>query len=325
MEKLKVSMFFCGGAGINVFKTLVKVEHKLYEENNTVNLIDTSKSNLKGLNEYLNNTTIIGAEGSGKDRSKYADVMRQTLAAREFEFGDINILVGALSGGSGSIILPELAQRIFMMDKKVIMYTMCDTKSEIACKNTAATLLSLNKVANAGGYIPMVLTCNDAVGRKKVNDNLARKIQLTLIALLDENIEELDKSDKINVFSPTGRKGLYLSYQSDIMDEEDNLVGPGEFPLPAQLGGHTWHTLVDINPDGMASDARAIADFMGIDEEFYYVALQGADVPEALLTKLNMQISDYKAAKIASGVAAEKLSVDTVEHSSGLTLAVDDK
>lgn len=228
-----INIYNCGGAGINIGK---KVEGYLATTSRNLAptrsyYIDTSRSNLRssGVNEsrcYL----IPGCDGAGKKRAKNYPLIHQHTPsiANEFEPSDLNIFVCSTSGGSGNVIAAKMLAEVVARGKNGIVFAIGSHESAVTCQNSIDTWATLNGIAQAGNFSPVVFyESNGSNERNNEVDSIIVEGVIAVLDLMSNTHERLDSQDVINWLNPNTK---------------------GEFPHQALL--------LDIIPAGEECDIR---------------------------------------------------------------------
>ena len=189
-----VSVIACGGAGLNMLRRVLpdikgRVSYKL---------LDTSIANLQPGEKAF----IIGGGGSGLVQDQNADAANKAIAGisdEELGLSDINIVIFALSGGSGAVVGPKLIHDIAGRRKKlVIALVVSSTQSKKHTTNTMDTLRGLRKKCDdVGLYLPITIFDNNAGGRAAVDRAFTYKLA-RLVDLLTAPTIEIDKNDRVH-------------------------------------------------------------------------------------------------------------------------------
>lgn len=200
----KVMIYACGGAGINITAASERVRTSTagsgYAQIEQV-YIDTSRSNLRNMEAAEEFTYLIeGLDGSGYVRAQnhgpIADSINPIL--HKFKPGYLNIVVSSLSGGSGSVIAPELVSELLARDENVIVIGIGSSESLIETENTLKTLKSYANIA-ATRETPVIMEFIDnAVCGRKEADEIAYMTFLRLASLFSGQHHELDSADLRN-------------------------------------------------------------------------------------------------------------------------------
>lgn len=303
----------CGGCATNIIKSFLK-ENKRFDEKVGIKVIDTSLSNVNGLDTAVEFLPINGL-GSGKDRAKNFNAIKEYLDVNTQltkEATDISVLVFATGGGSGSIIAPLLAQKILHNTKKgVLLVGILDASSERDCINTINTLKTLSGLAKEYNlYFPIVLFDNSNAGRFKVNKSAAMRIGQFIDLMTSREIEEFDYTDRMNFVRPTTMNcpsGLYLF--SIITGDE---ASEGEVNVQMKPNSQV-HAVVSVDDTGAPVKVLSSVAYFGYSETKRYMAVNGLSIPEELLQKLKETHERYRDAVSAQDDTEGKLTVDE-EH-----------
>lgn len=169
-----------GGAGTNIVSALGEISDREAMANSRNVYIDTSRSNLSSdiADENVFIVTRDGKEldGSGGVRATNVDPIAAEMrnAIRQFKPAKYNIIVGSISGGSGSVILTLLAQELLSAGHKCVFVLIGSSESEIRVINTVRSLGSLEITATATKR-PVVAVYVDykrGTARKVVDNNV---------------------------------------------------------------------------------------------------------------------------------------------------------
>lgn len=312
----------CGGCATNIMKTFLKENHR-FDENVGIKVIDTSLSNVNGLDKAVEFLPINGL-GSGKDRAKNFNSIKEYLDVHPEltkEAPDISVLVFATGGGSGSIIAPLLAQKILHnTNKAVLLVGVLDASSERDCINTINTLKSLSGLAKEHNlYFPIVLFDNGTgAGRFKVNKAASMRIAQFCDLMTSREIEEFDYTDRMNFIRPTTMNcpsGLYLF--SIVSGDEESA---GEVNVQMKPNSQV-HSVVTIDDVGAPTKVLSNVAYFGYSETKRYAAFNGLSIPEALLNGLKEIHERYRDAVAANDSTAGKLTIDeTKDPNAGMVL-----
>lgn len=232
MKHNVISIFGCGGAGINLITPFLKHHGKKepgFAEMKPI-FLDTSDSNMrKGVPEeqvYL----IDGLDGSGKKRdSNYQAISEKAKdILHRFKPTDINVVVHSASGGSGSVIGPVLVSELLARGESVVVLMVGSTDSRIEAKNTANTLKSYEVIAEKR-QMPVVAVYYEntkAEPRGKIDVKVHTSLVMLTAIFSGEN-RELDSADlknflnypRVTSFSP---KLSYLDFFSKSVEVAKN-------------------------------------------------------------------------------------------------------
>lgn len=204
IPKGRVSVFFCGGAGVNIAQAVIAAT-KRYDQQGVgeieITMIDSSSSNLPRNVDLKNVYLLKDMDGAGKDRAKvHAAVSKAALDILEKHTpGDLSIVVGSLAGGSGSVAAPILLKSLLDQGKMAIAIGITSQDSTKEITNTINTLKSYEKIAELTGR-PVVLYTQvngDSDEHEKINTAIASAI-LMLATLASRQNTGLDSADLNN-------------------------------------------------------------------------------------------------------------------------------
>lgn len=295
MERnVNLRIIAAGGAAINIL-------HKYRSEYGGVNkeigantikhvAIDTSVSNIDKAGfvaidpndeaefeeGYIDVTPYVIAEsGAGKNRASLLKDIQWKLDKSGVynEFGDINIFIFSMSGGSGSVIAPLLIREAGKRGKRIIAIGIVDACSETDCFNSINTIRTLEAFAKDEKiYIPSMIFNNVEVGRVKVNLSIIDRLHQLEGLFVCPGIEEVDYTDKMNFLSPVGivssvKPGLY-NMSIGALDDKGEVYGlPGEDTVDLS-NGTPVHSTFTVSDDGLAPDIVTGVLYLGIVEDY---------------------------------------------------------
>lgn len=148
----KVVIFSCGGAAINaasVFETC-RNQQEIGAASVEVVYLDTSSANFNDKIPESARFVVPGdKDGSGGDRRENSAVIAQSIDAllSKFKPGYCNIVLSSGSGGSGSVIAPNLVSRLIDREVPVIPMIIGDARQGHWIKNTLGTLATYEKIS----------------------------------------------------------------------------------------------------------------------------------------------------------------------------------
>lgn len=258
-----VTLFACGGAGVNIAKNNLEPVREANELGMAAIqpvYIDTSHSNGKGLPEEY--TYIFeGMDGSGKVRAEnYEEISKYTREIlRKFPPSDLAIVLSSASGGSGSVIGPSLVSELHSNDIPVIVIAIGSTDSAQEIKNTLNTLKSYEGVAQKREK-PVVMAYfeNSRDNSRKVVDQGVTEIITALMTVFSRENSELDSKDLENFLNFT-KAGLTTSFKTpklvglkqllntQVQDMDDVTTGNVITMVSLLASGEELH--VDFKPD----------------------------------------------------------------------------
>lgn len=204
---MRAMIYACGGAGTNIIAAAKNLLSTRFGDLQVdVAYIDTSRSNLGG--KVPNDKIFIvegGTDGSGKIRAENAQHIHDSIPSIlvEHPAGDYNIVVSSLSGGSGSVIAPELVSELHARNHNVSTMGIGSTGSVKEVENTLKTLQSYSNIAKNRGR-PVVMSYYQNVpgtySPKQVDSELIADVEalLTLFSVASISGTGLDTTDLRN-------------------------------------------------------------------------------------------------------------------------------
>lgn len=270
-NKGKIVLIGCGGAGVSIVGNLH--EHLMELGNGfskvEVEYVDTSTANVKNFkynedNFYHIKSTKVGEEisGSAAERRENAEHISAGMIGymndKKFDSGELAtyyVLIGSASGGSGSVILPNLLKHLLDKNIPVLPILVGDTSNDQYTDNTLWTLASMNGVVNVTGK-PVTMLYRDnmkAVDNKGgtsskrdiVDKEIFNKLSV-LSAFLSGDASDIDQKDMAAFIDQSIYKkrpikpGLYML---------DVAIGDVKLPTHLTLTGVRTLTTKDISPD----------------------------------------------------------------------------
>ena len=205
-----ISLYACGGTATNIAK-------KLHRDNtNSQNgagfgvistfYIDTSSSNVteevanSGSFFRISGTEAEPINGSGMVRKANHKAISRAIPEilHSFKPGVLNIVLHSASGGSGSVIGPELVSELLNNNEAVIVITVGSTTCVKEITNTQDTIASYQSISSKRGKPVMVSYLENGIKPMRVNDDMARLQILLLAAIWSGENFGLDDSDLYN-------------------------------------------------------------------------------------------------------------------------------
>lgn len=186
---MTISIYAAGGTGVNIAKLIKDLD-------TNVVYIDTSLSNLKSV-ESSNVFLVEGMDGAGKNRSvayaNFKDISEDVLLKHK-PSDQLNIVIGSLSGGSGSILAPLITKELLARGHSVIVIGIDSKHSVIEMNNTVKTLKTYKSISdNANKAVSLYYIEN--TNRSDADRRAVHFINL-LSLLTDKKVtEEFDNSD----------------------------------------------------------------------------------------------------------------------------------
>lgn len=200
----KVVIYACGGAGINI-ASMSEHHRKNEAESGFAKLeqvyIDTSRSNLRNKQASQDFTYLIeGLDGSGYVRAQNHEPIQDAInpILHKFKPGYLNIVISSLSGGSGSVIAPELVSELLARDENVIVIGIGSSESAIETENTLKSLKSYARIAEQRDNPVVMEFIDNAVCGRKEADEIAYATFAKLSSLFSGQHHELDSADLRN-------------------------------------------------------------------------------------------------------------------------------
>jgi hypothetical protein len=206
----KVRLYAAGGAGVNIASTLdgkAPQDDPAYAQLD-ITYVDTSKSNLLGRQIDPAKIYLIGddqsdeeKDGAGKKRKTHLEDIKDCAPSiiQKYPAGDLSIVLGSLSGGSGSVIGPLITRALIQAGKPVINIGIGTTTSVIEINNTIATFKSYEGlVKTLSAPITLAHFQNSVDTPRHVVNDEVRRLIASLMMLYSRQNSELDSQDLIN-------------------------------------------------------------------------------------------------------------------------------
>jgi hypothetical protein len=204
MNPKSVSIFACGGCGINIGRTFEAKfnEVKALEFSAlppSVYYIDTSDSNLRRHGIDQDRVFLFeGKDGGGKYRPENHSVIVKTMPnlLQKFEPSAFNIIVCSTGGGSGAVIGHVLLNELRRQNAAALVILIGSTASLAEIENGVKALRSLDKIAHDDNK-PVVCSYleNSPEGGRSAVDAHALEELLALVGLFAGQHDELDSTD----------------------------------------------------------------------------------------------------------------------------------
>lgn len=356
-RNINLSIIACGGAGINILRKYWESyggDCKYASPNRVRQVaIDTSTSNLAKA-EFPHRPAgtdledgcieveefVIGENGAGKNRASILkDIQYKLDKSKVYDtFGDINIFIFSMSGGSGSVIAPLLIREAGKRGKRIIAIGIVDACSETDCFNSINTIRTLESFAKSEKiYIPSLIFSNINVGRIKVNMSIISRLNQLEGLFVTPEIAEVDFTDKMNFLSPVGivpsiSYGLYnMSIKAIDPATGESYSLPGEDEINAsELASTPVHATFSVSEDGLAPDIITGVLYLGIVEDvnktnpFFslpFTINTGLAISSELIDTLNAKEARFERAnsfKAKSDVSDKLQAKDGEESSTGI-------
>lgn len=253
-----VRFWACGGTGIDLLRDYREAQGltdpDLYSEEH-YSYIDTSDSNMHGLDKSSANEVyrVKGTDGGGKDRefvkTKFIPVLAEVMMT--FPAGDMNVLVGSPSGGTGSACIPQIAKELLKAGESVAVVLVADHTSSTSSANCIMCLTELEQLTQlTGKSIAIHWSTNDRKKSHLDNGTEAKFVMAALSLLGSGKNHKLDSSDIRNFLDYTTithhKAGLgNLRVTNDI----SKWAGIGQIATFAALLGDELATVPEIEAD----------------------------------------------------------------------------
>lgn len=229
-----MNVYCCGGAGVNMGFLLRKasfLNNPGYARMKII-FVDTAIANFRGRNTDGEEIYIIeGRDGSGgirKENSKTIaasmdDVLLRHPAAR------YNIVISSVSGGSGSVIAPNLVAKLLAEDFLAVGIVIGDTSTGVYADNNVKTIQSFSNVVSKFPQktLPLTVVLNHASRTRLSVDNAVCQHVAYYAALFSESLMALDYSDIYNWVHQervTGIKAPLTMVSANYSDENGMLL-----------------------------------------------------------------------------------------------------
>lgn len=201
MEQGKVRLYGCGGLGTNVVKDYIGRKTTPGFATPLVSFVDTSRSNLSGIEDESSIFVLENTDGSGKVRkenhAQISAAVKQILLKQTPE--DFNIVVFSASGGSGSVIGPLLAKELASRGHSVVVLLAGSSESTITAQNSLNTIKSLAAISKqVETPIVMFYRHNGGECTRSVVDGQLHLAISSLCYLTSRQNDELDTKDIAN-------------------------------------------------------------------------------------------------------------------------------
>jgi hypothetical protein len=201
MEQGKVRLYGCGGLGTNIVKDYIGRQPAPGFAITLPSFIDTSRSNLAGIEDEKTIYVLDKTDGSGKVRkenhAQISAAVKQILLQQPPE--DFNIVVFSASGGSGSVIGPLLAKELLARGHSVVVCLAGSSESTITAQNTLNTLKSLSAISKQiDTPVVMFYRHNGGECTRSVVDGQLNLAISSLCYLTSRQNDELDTKDVAN-------------------------------------------------------------------------------------------------------------------------------
>lgn len=271
----QLRVYACGGAGMNIGHLLE--EHRGHPgpamADINVTYLDTSDSNLRPDTPMDHVYFIDGINGSGKVRSENAEKIKQSVkdAFQKHPPMDVNVVLHAGGGGSGSVFGPYVVSQLLALDKPVVVLVIGSAVTRTDAQNTLNVIKSYEGISNARKAPVVFLYEQNSREKSRADvDQLMRGTIVSIALLWSQQNRELDTKDLSNFlrfdripgigFGPglvhmtiTGSEGNQdktygetISVATLALNGQDTIIDP---PPPVQFVGY----MADDAPDPIKS------------------------------------------------------------------------
>lgn len=307
----KLTMYLCGGLGLNVAKELSKFlsQEKGFADSNIV-CIDTSRSNLDFKDDDCVDLYLLhGLDGGGKIRKDNINAITSTALdiLQKHKPSCYNIIINSAGGASGSTIGPVLAKHLLDKDKMVVVITVGSTASHIEATNTLNTLKSYDGITKVTKKPLAMVYLENKTGqsRSEINKRIVYAVNDLKVLFSGQNAE-LDSRDLYNWlrFERSTSIEPRLTVLTIGSDEELSKVNLGVVHSVAIL------TSSDVDPDfnGRYTEyscngfvPQSIAKVLDNKNPLFFVLSDGpiADIQENLRTVIE-EMNEKRDSRISS-------------------------
>lgn len=195
-------VYACGGLGMNLGVMLSAYPNtEAGFSNLSVTYVDTSLSNLKEGVDAESVYVMKDMDGLGKIRREGAEQITKAALdiLQRFKPLDVNVVLSSGSGGSGSVIAPNLVRHLLEKDQQVIVITVGSINTHLEAQNTLNTLKSYEGIAKVTEkpVVMKYLENSEVAPRKLVNQHIVDIINDLRVLYSGQNAE-LDSRDLYN-------------------------------------------------------------------------------------------------------------------------------
>lgn len=234
---MRIFIIGVGGTGCNLvprFMNTIAKELKDFEF--VPMLIDTSDANSSsvgglGLEIIQAEQNGFSRQGGGKDRRVHAKAIAEQAPrlASAVEAGDAVIIVGSLSGASGSTIKPYLVKELHNRARIVGLLSINSLDDSKSTLNSLDTMTTLDNLPNHTKTPVVMHMVNNDQGERAANYRALTAITLMSILFSGRN-NRLDHSDILNFFnfSTVTKYSPRLAFLNIYSGDNDSAVIEGE-------------------------------------------------------------------------------------------------
>lgn len=203
-SKNTLRLFGLGGCGTNLVKPYIISPIRDVDGYATVEgcIVDTSESNAK-LDEVKNFYKVRLNEdrkfegGGGLRGDNHREIAAQVPEIlNQFKPAEINVLVAAAAGASGSTLMPFLSSELVRRGNPTVLILIVDDNSLLGARNTLNTLASLDNMAKKQGT-PLVVYLVPNTNQTQADAEVRNIISLISLLFSNQNMG-LDNSDTFN-------------------------------------------------------------------------------------------------------------------------------
>lgn len=187
-----IKIYAVGGAGVNITKKLKKHDNVVF--------VDTSKSNLRSIKGSKDIYLVEGMDGAGKLRKTTGDTFTPISTDVLIEHPPsetLNVVIGSLSGGSGSVIGPSLVYDLLEQGQNVMVVGIYTANSFREMQNSIDTLHSYRNIAERT-ELPVCMFYISNESRRKADEEAIWFLDLIGIITDRDVTDEFDTGDLKN-------------------------------------------------------------------------------------------------------------------------------
>lgn len=308
--KKTIRVYAAGGAGTNI---LASMDLQNLTRNNNIEIfpayIDTSRSNLPASVEASSTYLFKDLDGSGKVRRENYEVINKHIRdiLLQHKPGDFNIVISSASGGSGSVIAPEIVSELTGRGLNVVVLTVGSTASKLEIENTIKTIKSYENIARtrdypvAMGYYQNSRNLNQTAVDQRVRADLTSLV--TLVAMTGVESSGLDTSDIshwLNFPKTTGNDPQLAVFSvvhakyTEISEELGHIMSV--CTLANDKNSADFHKVVEYHCTGiLPKDSESLSDLAPI---HYLIADGFYEIVVSELNKILSELNEQKAARV---------------------------
>lgn len=235
-NKNRVTIYGCGGTGINILKRLLRTDLDGMAEVNE-GYIDGSRSNVDDRNLDKDHWYFLdGVDGAGKIRASNYEVTDRSISdiLLKIKPSELNLIIFSGSGGSGSVIGPKIAEALYAQGKRVLFFMVASTESGKATDNSLKTIYSIDGIGRKAGVAPVVKIDDNENNSR--NEEVDQSMVASLRAVLDlfsGQHDGLDSADVLTWANPV--IGANIPAQLTLLDIGDSREEADEIEAPISV------------------------------------------------------------------------------------------